>query len=405
MKIGILTFNTAINFGANLQACSTYFYLKNHGYTPIFISYTPNDAQDEAKSNPWNQVLAHREFQNQFESTEPCHDSKEVAEVLGRHGISNVIIGSDAVAQHHPLADRIVFPSRRIVTILYPSGDKMFPNPFWGEFLDYVKDETNVFLMSVSNQQSRYKSFSKKERIEMMKYLPQFKYISVRDNWTQDMYRFISKGSIVPDITPDPVFAFNYNVPFVPSREEILKKFDLPEKYILLSLHRTKTVKPSWVLQFEKICNDNGYMCVAFPFPYGISKNNVAKKRIELPLSPIDWYALIKYSSGYVGYNMHTIVSALHNSVPCFSMDQYGIHIMSQFVLKKSSKIYHILKTAGFPEYRSPAKTLVDLTPKPHKVFDLLMRFDKIKCQKFASEYYEKYKTMMSVIESRFIQE
>ena len=39
MNIGILTFYRVANFGANLQALSTYSYLKNRGYNPIFIYY------------------------------------------------------------------------------------------------------------------------------------------------------------------------------------------------------------------------------------------------------------------------------------------------------------------------------------------------------------------------------
>ena len=35
MKIGVLTFLHVANFGANLQATSTYYYLINQGHTPI----------------------------------------------------------------------------------------------------------------------------------------------------------------------------------------------------------------------------------------------------------------------------------------------------------------------------------------------------------------------------------
>lgn len=405
MKVGILTFSRAINFGANLQACSTYCYLKNHGYEPIFINYVAEESVDEGKSFPSEQVKVQREFQNQFAFTEHCHDGKTVAEVLIKHGIHNVIIGSDAVAQHHPKSTRIVFPTRHIITISHPSSDKLFPNPFWGDFLDYIEDPISVSLMSVSNQQSKYSSFTKSEMKEMIKYVSRFSFISVRDDWTQSMYERISNGKIVPDVTPDPVFAFNMNVSFIPSKEEILRKYELPNNYILLALHNGRTVAPSWVKSFERCCEEQGYTCVAFPFPYGINKNNVAKKRINLPLSPIEWYALIKFSKGYVGYNMHTIVSALHNSVPCFCMDQYGRRVLGQFINKRSSKIFHILNAAGFPENRVTANTVIDFIPSPQKVFNMLMQFDREKCKRFADYYYERYLKMMSQIEDVFIKQ
>lgn len=33
-------------------------------------------------------------------------------------------------------------------------------------------------------------------------------------------------------------------------------------------------------------------------------------------ITPIEWYALIKYSKGYVGNNMHPIVTSITNGVP-----------------------------------------------------------------------------------------
>lgn len=403
MKIGILTFNTAINFGANLQACSTYCYLKKNGYDPVFISYTPTDATDEAKTNPSDQVAALRLFQQRFNVTEPCHDSKEVARVLHDNGIRNVIIGSDAVAQHHPFLSRIVFPSRGFISISHPASDKMFPNPFWGEFLDFVSEQTNVFLMSVSNQQSNYKLFSSKEKRSMMGYLSRMSYISVRDNWTQNMYRSISGGSLVPEITPDPVFAFNMNVDSLPSYNEIKNKYNLPDKYILLAIRRGRSVTPSWVESFEQVCVNNGYKCIGLPFPYGYSPLNIVKEKISLPLSPIDWYSIIRYSDGYVGHNMHSIVSALHNAVPCYSFDQYGIRHFSQFVNKESSKIYHILNMAGFPENRNASCRLIEMTPSAEIIFNKLMSFDREHCRLFAEKYYQKYLEMMQTIESKFL--
>ena len=403
MKIGILTFNTALNFGANLQACSTYCYLKNHGYNPIFISYTPYDATDESECTPAKQVSVQRDFQKSFASTESCHNAKDVAQVLQNHEIHNVIIGSDAVAQHHPFLSRISFPTKRFVSVSHPASDKMFPNPFWGEFLDFVDFPVNVSLMSVSNQQSDYNLFTSKEKKSMMRFLSRMSFISVRDDWTQSMYRNISNNQLVPDITPDPVFAFNQNVKDLPTRDDIKVKYNLPEKYILLAIRRGRSVSKAWVESFEKVCADNGCECIGLPFPYGYSPLNVVKHKINLPLSPIDWYSIIKYSDGYVGHNMHSIVTALHNSVPCYSFDQYGIRHLSQFVNKKSSKIYHILKVAGFPEYRNPSCRLLEMTPPAETIFNMLQSFDKDRCRLFAEDYYQKYINMMKTIESKFI--
>lgn len=52
--------------------------------------------------------------------------------------------------------------------------------------------------------------------------------------------------------------------------------------------------------------------------PTGIGFKHNFDFSITTPLPPLDWYALIKYAKGYIGENMHPIVVALHNAVPCF---------------------------------------------------------------------------------------
>lgn len=51
MNIGILTYYRVANFGANLQAVSTYYYLKNNGYNPLFILYESDDTVKTFRRN------------------------------------------------------------------------------------------------------------------------------------------------------------------------------------------------------------------------------------------------------------------------------------------------------------------------------------------------------------------
>lgn len=43
MKIGVLAYHSACNFGANLQLLSTVGYLKRTGHTPIVLNYEADD--------------------------------------------------------------------------------------------------------------------------------------------------------------------------------------------------------------------------------------------------------------------------------------------------------------------------------------------------------------------------
>lgn len=66
--------------------------------------------------------------------------------------------------------------------------------------------------------------------------------------------------------------------------------------------------------EFVELASNKDLVCVSLPFAQ-IRSAIKCPYEISLPLSPIDWYALIKYSSGYIGNNMHPIVVSLHNQI------------------------------------------------------------------------------------------
>ena len=324
MRIGIITYYRVANFGANLQAVSTYRFLERAGHTPIFIHYMSRQLYDTTDgcydSNP--QVRAHLDFIDSviLRQTETCLTVDDINRAIERHAIEAVIIGSDAVLQHHPLLSRIHLYGRRLIRIRVDkvNDERLFPNLFWGFG---INPDIKKAFMSVSSQNSQYQYFSKRLRQRMAEALKTFSYISVRDTWTQQMVHAINGSD--PPLTPDPVFAFNQNAGnLIPTREETLRKFHLPERYLLVSflnVHVPADVIHSLKRQFEGKAE-----CVALPTPLGMRYQHDYDHEIPLPLSPTDWYALIKHSAGYIGNNMHPVVIALHNGVPCFSIDNYS---------------------------------------------------------------------------------
>ena len=404
MKIGLLAYHSACNFGANLQLLSTIQFFKNKGFEPIVINWIPeNLASSYSKSIPSIQQKVHLSFREKhYNESVLCRTSKDVANFLQKEQISVVVIGSDAVAQHHPFLSRIGFPSRRIISFNTYTDDRMFPNVFWGDFIKYLDRKVTLIVMSASCQNSAYTLFSSDLKERMYKAISNYSYLSVRDDWTQKMYANISCGKIIPPVTPDPVFAFNYNVDFVPTKEDIMQKYGLPDKYILFSFLNEHTVTLKWLESMNTLAHNDGYTTVALPFPKGILFNNFLDIQINIPLDPLDWYALIKYSSGYVGHNMHPIVVALHNSVPFYSFDNYGVVKFGFLVKEHSSKIYHILSKAGFLNNRTCARTIFNKMPKASEVYDRIKSFDKDNCSKFAHDYHQLYETMMDSIISKF---
>ena len=398
MNIGILTFYKVANFGANIQGVSTYYYLKKIGYNPIFLNYvsvkTENSLEESYKNSV--QTKAHIDFVNSYieNQTENLYNSDDVVAAIDKYHIDAIIIGSDAVVQHHPLLSRIHKGRRKPFYIAHPAPERMFPNPFWGcGFADKIP----TVMMSVSSQNSKYSQFSKSLKSRMFETLNNMKYISVRDTWTLNMMKAIGVNQDVK-VTPDPVFAFNYNAGhLVPSEDDIRKRFSLPKDYVLVSLH-SQSLTLKTLDELNSMFKAAGKTCVAFPMPGGVRYQHHFDYEIKVPLSSIDWYALIKYASGYVGSNMHPIIVSLHNAVPCFSIDHWGTKdFFNRTVRDGSSKVEHIMGVFGLKNYVKPIDNDICYV-KASVIVDAIQKFPCEHVRKVALDKYDEYLKMMGEI-------
>ena len=401
-KIGLLTHHYASNFGANLQTLSTFERLKKEGFCPIVIDWRSKSLDKNFSSSvPEGQRKEHEEFVNKYFSlTEKCFEPEEIARVIDENDIQAVVVGSDAVVQHWPLLSRIAFPTRNIISVRKFSSDRMFPNQFWGDFIPYLKHPIKMCYMSVSSQNSPYCYIKGETKRRMSEAIGKFDYISVRDTWTKKMFKYLNP--LVGDIrvTPDPVFSFNKNAGhLLLSKDELLKKYGLPEKYILLCFFKVDSINSKWIDTFVSKAEEGGYECFSFPLPTG-AYEHPRLKPIKFPLSPLDWYSIIKHSSGFIGRNMHPVVISLHNEVPCFSFDQYGTKTLNMFVNAKSSKIYHILGKAGLLENRTNFQQPFPITPKPDYVYDRIANYDKELYHRFSVLQQQEYDEMISEIKA-----
>lgn len=384
MKIGILTYHWVANFGANLQALSTFRYLKNKGHLPLIINWVPLDCELKYLSGtPQIQLEAHSQFCSRyFNLSVLCRDSNDIYRVIKDQKLDAIIIGSDSLFNLMSAKFNLYSLKKNI-----PTSDHVFPNPFWGEF---CKDITiPIAVLSVSNQNSNFYEFEAK-RNEIYTSLKRFSYISVRDEWTRKMVYYMSYGQINPLITPDPVFMFNYSVGNLMTKEELCKSRSLPERYILISFSGglRSSVSNKWLERFVELAAQENIKCVGLPRTIGGQHfSNI--QNIELPISPIEWYYLIKYSVGYVGVLMHPIIVALHNVVPFFSFDHYGKRKNIISVDVSTSKIFHILKEADLLSNYYNLNT-ISKWPAPEKVFESLIEFDKNRVKSFSDKQCDK---------------
>jgi len=404
MKIGILTYHSVYNFGANLQVLSTVEYLRNKKFEPIVINWIPESLEARYnRTTPILQADAHRRFiKNYLPCSEICRTDKDIAEVILNQNIEGLIIGSDAILQHSTFLSRISIKKRGIILKKKPESNVMFPNPFWGSFISELKKQIPIVIMSASSQNANYKYIKGRLRRKINISLSQFTLITVRDDWTRKMVKYLTNSDIEPHITPDPVFAYNQNVKEQYTKTEIIEKFNLSDKYILLSFRNQYAVTKDWLRSFQLIAEKNNLQCIAFTMPNGIVFEHPFLKVIETPLCPKEWYGLIKFSSGYVGENMHPIVVALHNSIPFYSFDSYGIVKYKYFVNEKSSKIYDILSIAGFLKNRINILGRGYTRPTPEEILFRMINFNYERCHLFSIQQHDKYSNMMKSITSIF---
>lgn len=348
MKIGILTHHWVFNYGANLQTLSTVSFLKSHGHDPYVINWVQEDAEKNYLSSHQSEMVdMFRTFQKEYYPlTDLCRNAKDIAIVIRKFGIEAVVIGSDTVFMLHSRKF-----SLRKLKYSEPTSESIFPNPFWGEFLDYGVD-VPVIAYSAATLDIKL-SIYKNQRDYIGSYLSRFKTITTRDKLTSEMVSYFTRGKMVPEITPDPVFSFNKNFPQSISREDILHKYHLPDKYWLICFSEKNRKKTKdWVERLQVQAKLNGYELVELPRQTGERLFNV--RQIEGLINPIDWYNLIRFSNGYIGQLMHPIVIAIHNGVPFYSCDQYGTtYFRRLYVDHTTSKTYQIVKQVGMEGHYS----------------------------------------------------
>lgn len=381
MRIGLLTYHWVSNYGANLQTLSTYSFLEKMGFEPIIINWIPKKTKEYYLSAcPREQYECHRSFiSERCRQTEEYNDSQLTQDIIRKYDIEGVFIGSDSLFNLEK--DKYSILQRRKIIA---TEDHVYPNPFWGCGFEKVP---HVGL-SISSQNSDYFLFKdQKERIGES--LKSFKAITVRDEWTKGLVSYFTDGIVQPEVTPDPVFAFNNNVENFPSKEEIQLKYRLPEKYVLFCFNRGRRFRVSqkWMEETQKRFHEAGICCVSLPRATG-SQEIQLDINLKMPIPPEDWYCIIRYSSGYIGVLMHPIVICIHNAVPFYSFDHYGVGSYL-FVNKASSKIYNILESADLlGNYVNQLAT--PFKPSPQKVFDSIINFPKKQCATFAEQYQER---------------
>lgn len=398
MNIGILTYHCVPNFGAQLQTLSTVGFLKRHGHNPIVLHWYPKDIERQYDLHvPKVQIRCQMEFaQQNFPLSMLCRNENKLIKEIERNHLDMIITGSDALFKYVPRLNRSHAFSKRKFRFInnYSTCEDLQGNPFFCDYYKRMDKKIPIVAFSVSSQSCPFKLMSDDEKNMMALDMSNFKNITVRDNWTQKMVKYIT-GKMV-DITPDPVFAFNQNCYInEPCMEKLKAKYCLPEHYVLLSFS-PESMDSSYVQEIGRKLMEKGLNPVSITEPEGLTDFGF-NCRVNLPLNPIEWYSLIKNADAYIGTRMHPIIVCLHNSIPFFSFDGNGICEKETSRMKynrDSSKIFDILKVADFLDNIYALRSDLPL-PLPQKVLDKILTFNKKRCDIFAKQMLCSYERAM----------
>lgn len=391
MKVGILTYHKVDNFGANLQALSTVSYFRNRGDEVYIIDWYPQELDKYyIRSVSKEQREVHAQFVNKhLPLTEHCETSDDVRYIIEKYGFELIVIGSDAVFSYIPFLKRI-HPSRKtLIGITKVTPDHELPNPFWADFA--TKDtKYKIATVSASAQYLDIDKCLPWNKIQIKKLLKNFDIINVRDRWTKQVLSSFTEKEIT--ITPDPVFGFNINVKEQISEEEISKKYTLNNKYILLSFCK-KLFPDDWYAQLYNQLKEKGFEVINLAMPEGCI-DIPCDRKIDVPLPPMDWYAIIKNAQGYIGQRMHPMIVAFNNIVPFFVFDHYAYKKGKDQL--DSSKIYDLLERAGMLSSYWNVQSKEEIAPS--KIVDTILTYDKEKAATFVKDYQARYLNMMDKI-------
>ena len=365
MKIGILTFHRPANFGANLQAYSSYRYFASVGHDVKVINYLRDVDLNYKNRVSQTQIDAQINFvESKLPITKEVYTVKELQALVKEERFDLIAIGADAVWRS-PEDDCIFF------------AKWLFECP---EIADIP-----VISMSAAHMGNGFMNISDDKRLAIKDCLDKFAFISTRDTWTRDMInRNIYEGTKkVQTINPDPVFMLdNLN------NEVWVNQGLESKKYYIMSLSanwskgKMGKKRLAWFNKFKTIVNKNGYKLVELPIPEGPS-GMPFDHTVQFPLDPLQWYLWIKNAKAYCGLRFHAIVSSISAGTPFFSIDSYGTCTRITYLLQKlglyklaakgdeNSKIWNILKDSKFEEYRIdsfienlPAKRLFNMLEK-----------------------------------------
>lgn len=384
MKIGILTYHTPCNFGANLQAYASLKFFTSLGHDTWIINFDMDS--DYSNRAAKEQAEAHRRFSQETLRVTRAVDRESLLELVREMKFDIIGVGADAVW------NKRVHDNLRVYF-----GDWLFKSD--------LKDKVKMFALSPAFMGQTYQDLPQSLRDDFKHAIEHFVFLNTRDEWTAHVInKEIAGYELVKVLNPDPVFMLDEFVDVNWIHPAGIKS----KGYYLYSLpfdNHFDILKRMWLRTFMRILHRKGYKLVEIPIPSGIS-GLPSDYRVPYPIDPLQWYLWIKNARGYFGVRFHAIVSSISASTAFFSLDTYGKvdtkwHKLLSYMgshkrdskINKSSKIRNLLQGSGLEDHRING-TLFFTVP-PRKLFNILESTDVNAIKEFRKKNVDMFRSNM----------
>jgi hypothetical protein len=362
MKVGILTFHSSYNFGANLQTLALHEMLKRRGCRPVVIDYR----------DPWKmemyrarvapaQVEAHERFIEKYLHTSPRFSCAGEVQEYCNDELDLILVGSDQVLRLLPkwTLKRVLRQLlRREGSSAWTRVDERLP-VYWLPWPKPERQRPARACISACAGATMFFCLGRSLSREARRCLSDFDFVSVRDDWTGWMVKWLSRGKVHPEFCPDPVFGLNdcFRVP-----PEEVSRIDVSRTILVSAALDTK-----WLAEFRNLAHERGFTLSNLPDPHDACAFRVSDVTIDLPLSPLMWYDLLSKAAGYIGIRYHGLVSCAANGTPALNLDVSH----RPRLLKMTSRPYDLCCKAGAKARYVPLNWLAH--PSPTAVLGRLM--------------------------------
>lgn len=353
MKVGILTFHSSCNFGANLQTLAMQSALRKLGVRPVVVDYREPKKHEIYRSiTPEAQHAEHEGFLSRYIELSPLLTTEDQVRDYCCDNLDLLIVGSDAVFRLLPK-----YQLRRMWRLLLgrtslTSGFSTHLPPYFADWPASRSEHLQIASVAASSEGTRFRALKRSLSAPLRRSFSRFNFVSVRDDWTGQMVRHFTGGGVQPEWCPDPVLVLR-DAFAIPDHERPLQDLS---RHVLVS----GKMSLDWLNRLGQAAEKRGLKIANLPNPDNNFNFEGAHLRLDLPISPLRWFLMLGAAAGFVGIRFHALVSSLAGKRPAMALDRQA---RFDFNYDQRSKVADLCRRAGVPTRYSTVDEVQKLDP------------------------------------------